>query len=56
MYFLAAALIFTFTVRRKVASAAEGGFRPLTGKLVGLLSIGLWGSVAASGRLIGLFT
>src|SRR5687767_11184973 len=52
MYFLAAALIFTFTVRRRVTTAAVV---PGYGKLVGLVSIGLWAGVAISARLIGLF-
>lgn len=56
MYFLAAALIFTFTVRRKVAFTSEDRFNPLSGKLVALVSMVLWGGVAVSGRLIGLFT
>ena len=56
MYFLAAALIFTFTVRRKVAFTSEDRFNPLVGKLVAVVSIVLWGGVMVSGRLIGLFT
>ncbi len=56
MYFLAAALVFTFTVRRKVALAAEGTIAPIWSKLVAIVSILLWGTVVVSGRLIGLFT
>jgi hypothetical protein len=56
MYFLAAALIFTFTVRRKVAFSTEDRFNPALGKVVALVSIVLWGGVIVSGRLIGLFT
>jgi hypothetical protein len=44
------AVIFTFTVRRKVASAGEAAFR---GKLVALISIVLWSTVAWGGRWIG---
>ena len=44
------AIIFTFTVRRKVAAAAEA---PLRGKLVALISIVLWSAVAWGGRWIG---
>jgi hypothetical protein len=50
------AIIFTFTVRRKVAAAGEVPFTgavPLTGKLVALISIVLWGTVAWGGRWIG---
>jgi hypothetical protein len=56
MYFLAAALIFTFTIRRKVTLAAEGSVAPLWEKLVAVVSIVLWANVAIAGRLIGLFT
>ncbi len=52
MYVLAAAIIFTFTVRRMVAFSDEGRVAPVLGKLVALVSIVLWMSVAASGRLI----
>jgi hypothetical protein len=57
MYFIPIALIFTFTIRQKVALADESRFTPLVGKLVGLTSILLWiGGVAIPARLIGLFT
>ena len=52
MYFLLAALIFTVTIRRK---ATQGTSVPGYGKIVGLVSIVLWGGVAVSARLIGLF-
>ena len=52
MYLLALALIYTFTVRRKVAFADEGRFGSGTLKAVGLLSIVMWLSVAALARLI----
>jgi hypothetical protein len=51
------AVIFTFTVRRKVAAAGNkvpfAGEIPFTGKLVALISIVLWGTVAWGGRWIG---
>jgi hypothetical protein len=56
MYFLAAALIFTFTVRRRVTRAPDGRVSPIVSKLVAVVSIFLWMSVAISGRLIGLFS
>jgi hypothetical protein len=56
MYFLAAALIFTFTVRRKLTHAPEGRVPPVWAKVVAIVSILLWMNVAISGRLIGLFT
>ena len=49
MYVLFAALIFTFTVRSRVAARDHAGFG---GKLVAVVSIVLWMSVAAGGRLI----
>jgi hypothetical protein len=52
MYLLAAAVVFTFTVRRKVAQSAT---LPGYAKAVGLVSIVLWAGVAISARLIGLF-
>lgn len=52
MYFLAAALIFTFTIRRR---ATRGSMAPGYLKLVGVVSIGLWAGVTISARLIGLF-
>lgn len=56
MEFMVVALIFTFTLRRRVAMAEEGRINPIWLKLVGLASIGLWLAVAIPARLIGLFT
>jgi len=57
MYVLPVALIYTFTVRRKVAQAEDGRVSPGVQKIVGLVSILLWiGGVAVPSRLIGLFT
>jgi hypothetical protein len=44
------AIIFTFTVRRTVAAAGEAAFR---GRVVAVISIALWGTVAWGGRWIG---
>ena len=52
MYVLFAAVIFTFTVRRAVTTADEVRVGPVWGKLVALVSITLWMTVAAGGRLI----
>jgi hypothetical protein len=52
MYVLAFAVIFTFTVRRSVTQAEEGRVNPLFAKVVALVSIVAWMSVAAGGRLI----
>ena len=53
MTFLLPAIVFTFTVRRKVAAADETRVRPLWGKLVALVSVTLWSVVGAAGRWIG---
>ena len=50
---LALAMLFTFTVRRKVAQADEARVRPVWMKLVALVSLTLWFGVGAGGRWIG---
>jgi putative copper export protein len=55
MYLLAAALVFTFTIRRKVTDADEARVGRFWSATVALVSIGLWSGVAISARLIGLF-
>jgi hypothetical protein len=50
---LPVAILFTFTVRHKVAMADETSIRPSVYKLVGLGSLALWFTVAAAGRWIG---
>ena len=47
------AIVFTFTVRRKVAMADETRVRPLWSKLVALVSVTLWSGVGLGGRWIG---
>jgi hypothetical protein len=47
------AMIFAFTVRRKVALAGEGRVRPVWLKLVAVVSLVLWFGVGAGGRWIG---
>ncbi len=56
MYFLAAALVFTFTIRHKVTQTDEARIGSMWRKVVGLASIVLWSGVAIPARLIGLFT
>jgi hypothetical protein len=56
MSFMALAIIFTLTIRHKVAMADETRVGPLWGKLVGLVSIVLWAGVAIPARLIGLIS
>ena len=52
MYILLFAIIFTFTVRRKVTQAEEGRVKPVWAGLVAIVSIAAWLAVAAGGRLI----
>lgn len=52
MYLLGLGLIFTFTIRNRVAFAEPGRVPASTARLVGLLSILIWLSVAALARLI----
>ena len=55
MSFLLVAATFALTVRRKVAMADESRVGPLWGKLVGLVSLGLWFVVGFSGRWIAFY-
>lgn len=50
---LALAILFTFTVRRKIAAADETRVRGLWFKVVGMVSLALWSTVGAAGRWIG---
>ena len=52
MYLLAAALLFTVTVRQRVAGADEGRLPSWVPKAVGAVSLALWMGVTISGRLI----
>src|SRR5262245_12782246 len=47
------AMIFAFTVRRRIALAGEGQVRPMWLKVVAIVSLVLWFGVGASGRWIG---
>jgi hypothetical protein len=47
------AMVFTFTVRRKITNADEGRVRPIVYKLVAVVSLLLWFGVGAGGRWIG---
>jgi hypothetical protein len=50
---LALAMLFTFTIRRRVTLADETRMQPIWFKLVALVSLTLWFGVGASGRWIG---
>jgi hypothetical protein len=52
MGLLAAALVFTATVRRRVALANEGHLPSWVPRAVGAVSLALWMSVTIGGRLI----
>ena len=50
---LSLAILFTFTIRRRVTMADEQRVRPMWFKLVALVSLALWLGVGAGGRWIG---
>jgi hypothetical protein len=50
---LAAAIVFTFTVHWRVATADESRVGPVWGRLAAITSIVLWAGVAWGGRWIG---
>ena len=52
MCLLAAALVFTATLRRRVAVADEGRLPSWVPRAVGAVSLALWMGVTISGRLI----
>ena len=47
------ALVFTFSIRRRVAMAVETSVNPVWPKVVGAVSILLWSTVAIAGRFVG---
>ena len=51
---LSLALVFTFAVRRRVALASETRISPVWSKLVAVISLSLWSSVAVAGKWIGV--
>ena len=53
MYFLAAATLYTFTIRQRVAMGDEGRAGSSFGKVVALVSLFLWSGVGVMGRAIG---
>ncbi len=55
MEFLASAIVFTFTIRRRILAADAARVGPLWGRLVALISIGLWAGVGVGGRAIGFY-
>jgi hypothetical protein len=53
MYFLAAAILFTFVVKNRMVSGNDAIANSSTGKLIGLVSIFLWAGVGFAGKAIG---
>ena len=53
MISLGLAMLFTFTIRRRVTMADETRTRPIWFKLVALVSLALWSGVGGGGRWIG---
>jgi hypothetical protein len=47
------AIVFTFTIQRKVILASETSLRPVWSKVAALVSILLWSGVGIGGRWIG---
>ena len=50
---LALAIMFSYTVQRKVVFAEEGRISPVACTIVGVVSMALWLGVGAGGRWIG---
>jgi len=50
---LVLAVLFTFTVRRRVTLTSDAAANPMRDRVVALASIALWGGVAWGGRWIG---
>jgi hypothetical protein len=55
MMFLALAIAFTFTLRRRVAATDGAGFLPGRARAVAIVSILLWSGVGLMGRGIGFY-
>lgn len=46
-------ILFTFSIRRRVAAAADTGLSPVRNRVVAIVSLSLWTTVALGGRWIG---
>jgi hypothetical protein len=53
MWSLLFAMIYTYTIRRRVLSRDDASIAPIMGKLTALVSLALWFGVGAGGRWIG---
>ena len=55
MYFLVAAILFTYTVRRSYVRRDENRISPAVAKMIAVVSILLWSGVGIMGRGIGFY-
>ena len=55
MGFLATAIIFTFSIKKRVLATDEAALGPIKGRVIALLSLGLWFGVGFSGRWIAFY-
>ena len=55
MRLLLLAILFTFTVRRRVVRSDDANVPPFVGKLVAVVSLSLWFGVGFSGRWIAFY-
>lgn len=55
MYFLAAALLFTFTIRQRFALRERPSMNALQAKMIAVTSVLLWSGVGIMGRGIGFY-
>ena len=55
MVLLVIALLFNFTLFRKITNAEEGRYNPRLNRITGLVALLLWFSVGAAGRAIAFF-
>ena len=50
---LVLAILFTWTLHKRVAAAPDDAIGPIKGRVAALISLALWGAVAWGGRWIG---
>ena len=55
MSFFAVALVYTFTVRKRIAASNAEALGPVWGRLSALVSLGLWFCVGFAGRWIAFY-
>jgi hypothetical protein len=50
---LVLAVLFTWTLHKKIATSDDAAIGPIKGKVAAVVSLALWGTVAWGGRWIG---